>query len=75
MKGLVIVVYILVLVIFALVSYAVMQLKLAGIKVKDFWSFVEANQTLDRLYEFSKKYEKLSLQESAYLFKRGRRNV
>lgn len=69
MKGLVIVVYILVLVIFALVSYAVMQLKLAGIKVKDFWSFVEANQTLDRLYEFSKKYEKLSLQDQLIYLK------
>lgn len=63
MKGLVIVVYILVLVIFALVSYAVMQLKLAGIKVKDFWSFVEANQILDKLYVFAKKYEKLDVRE------------
>ena len=57
------VIYILILVIMALILYAVMQLKLAGINVKDFWSFVEANQMLDKLYVFSKKYEKMSEQE------------
>ncbi len=46
-----------------LILYAVMQLKLAGIHVKDFWSFIEANQMLDKLYAFSKKYEKMSPQE------------
>ena len=46
-----------------IVSYAIMQLKLAGINVKDFWSFIEANQMLDKLYAFSKKYEKMSPQE------------
>jgi len=40
-----------------------MQIKLAGIEVKDFWSFIEANQILDKLYEFSKKYEKLTPQQ------------
>ena len=50
-------------IIFALAAYAVMQIKLAGIEVKDFWSFIEANQILDKLYEFSKKYEKLSPQQ------------
>ena len=57
------VIYILILVIMALILYAVMQLKLAGINVKDFWSFIEANQMLDKLYVFSKKYEKMSEQE------------
>ena len=55
--------YILILIIFGLAAYAVMQIKLAGIEVKDFWSFIEANQVLDKLYEFSKKYEKLSPQQ------------
>ena len=32
-------------------------------KVKDFWTFIKANQTLDKLYAFSKKYERLSPQE------------
>ena len=41
-----VVIYLLVFVIVALAFYAVMQLKLAGIKVKDFWSFIEANQIL-----------------------------
>ena len=57
------VIYILILIIFALAAYAVMQIKLAGIEVKDFWSFIEANQILDKLYEFSKKYETLSPQQ------------
>ena len=60
---LMIVIYILVLVIFALILYAVMQLKLAGINIKDFWSFIEANQMLDKLYAFSKRYNKMSQQE------------
>ena len=57
------VIYILILIIFALATYAVMQIKLAGIEVKDFWSCIEANQILDKLYEFSKKYETLSPQQ------------
>ena len=40
-----------------------MQLKLAGMNVKDFWSFIEANQMLDKLYAFSKKYKKMTPQE------------
>ena len=56
-------IYILIFIIFALAAYAVMQIKLAGIEVKDFWSFIEANQILDKLYEFSKKYETLTPQQ------------
>lgn len=50
-------------IIFTLIIYAVMQLNLAGINVKDFWTFIEANQMLDKLYAFSKKYQKMSPQE------------
>ncbi len=57
------IVYILIFVIFALVAYAIMQIKLAGIEVKDFWSFIEANQILDKLYEFSKRYKTLTPQQ------------
>ena len=57
------VVYILLFAIVALVLFAVLQIKLAGMKVKDFWTFIEANQMLDKLYVFSNKYSKLSLQE------------
>ena len=57
------IIYALIFIIVALVGYAVMQIKLFGLNVKDFWSFIEANQILDKLYRFSKKYEKLSTQE------------
>ena len=57
------IIYVLVFVIFALVMFAIAQIKLAGIKVKDFWGFIEANQMLEKLYRFAKKYERLSPQE------------
>ena len=60
---LLVVIYILIFIIFALAAYAVMQLKLVGIEVKDFWSFIEANQILDKLYVFAKKYETLTPQQ------------
>jgi len=63
MEFLYVLVYVLIFIAFALAAYAVMQIKLAGIEVKDFWSFIEANQMLDKLYEFSKKYEKLTPQQ------------
>ena len=69
MKGIGILIYILVFIIFALIAYAVLQIKMFGMNVKDFWSFIEANQTLDRLYEFSKRYEKLSIQEQLIYLK------
>ncbi len=56
-------IYILVFVIFALIAFSVMQIKLAGIKVKDFWSFIQANQMLDELYIFAKRKNKISPQE------------
>ena len=57
------IIYVLILIIFALAAYAVMQIKLAGIEVKDFWSFIEANQILDKLYVFAKKYKTLTPQQ------------
>ena len=56
-------IYVLVFIIFALILFAIAQIKLAGMKVKDFWGFIEANQVLDKLYKFAKKYERLSPQE------------
>ena len=46
---LLIIVYVLALIIFFLIGFAVFQIKSAGMKVKDFWTFVKANQTLDSL--------------------------
>ncbi len=57
------IIYILIIVIFILLMFAYVQIKLAGIKVKDFYGFIEANQMLDKLYRFSKRYEKLSSQD------------
>lgn len=59
----VIIIYILLLIIFGLSAFSVLQLKLAGIKVKDFWSFIQANQMLDKLYIFSKRCQKMNPQE------------
>lgn len=61
--GLLAIVYVLIFIVFALVLYAVMQMKLLGIKVKDFWDFIEANQMLDKLYHFAKQYQSMSSQE------------
>ena len=63
MSVLALIIYILIFITFALVVYAVMQIKLAGMRVKDFWSFIEANQMLDKLYKFAKQYENMSPQE------------
>ena len=56
-------IYILIFLIFGLILYAVLQIKLFGMKVKDFWTFIEANQMLDKLYRFAKQYENMSPQE------------
>ena len=63
------VIYILILIIFALVGYAILQIKLFGITVKDFWNFIQADQTLDRLYEYSKRYNYLTPQQQILYLK------
>lgn len=71
--GIISIIYILIFIIVSLVAFAVMQLNLAGIKVKDFWSFIEANQMLDKLYAFSKRCEKLSPQEQVIFLSEAER--
>lgn len=56
-------IYVLIFIIVALILFAIMQIKLLGIKVKDFWDFIEANQMLDKLYRFAKQYQSMSSQE------------
>lgn len=63
MSAILMVIYILIFVVFALVAFSVMQIKLAGMKVKDFWGFIEANQMLDKLYRFAIQYQNMSPQE------------
>lgn len=60
---LVAIIIILLMMIVFLSLLAVVQIRMAGINVKDFWSFVKANETLNKLYAFSKKYEKLTPQQ------------
>ena len=63
------VIYILVFLIFALIAFAVMQIKMSGLKVKDFFSFIEANEMLDKLYRFAVRYEKLTPMEQLIFLK------
>ncbi len=63
MSAIFIVIYVLIFVIFVLVVFSIMQIKLAGIRVKDFWEFIEANQMLDKLYRFAMQYQNMSPQE------------
>ena len=53
-------IFILIFIIISLIIFAVMQIKMAGMNIKDFWDFIQANDLLDRLYNFSKRYEKLT---------------
>ena len=57
------IIIILITVILFLTLLAVFQIKMAGMSVKDFWSFIKANETLDKLYAFSMKYDNLSSQQ------------
>lgn len=57
------VVLILLMVILFLTVLAIAQIKMAGMNVRDFWSFIKANELLDKLYAFCVRYEKLSPQQ------------
>lgn len=57
------IVLILLILILFLTVLAISQIKMAGMNVKDFWSFIKANDTLDKLYAFSVKYDNLSPQQ------------
>ena len=63
METAIIIIIALVCIVLLLIIVAVAQLSMAGIKVKDFMSFIKANEELEQLYIFSKKYEKMTPQE------------
>lgn len=50
----------LILIILGLIAFAIIQIRSAGMKIKDFTDFIQANQVLDNLYEVSKKYGKMT---------------
>ena len=57
------IIYLLIFIIFVLVAIAVLQIRMAGIKIKDFVGFIQANEMLEKLYKFSKRYNVMSPQE------------
>lgn len=57
------IIFILLIFIILLIMTSFIQMQNAGIKVKDFMSFIKANEDLDRLSIFAKKYDKMSPQE------------
>ena len=63
MKTLLVIIYILVFLVASLILFEITQIKLLGIKIKDFWDFIEANQMLDKLDKFARQYENMSSQE------------
>ncbi len=63
------IIIILITVILFLSVLAVAQIKMAGMNVKDFWTFIQANDTLNKLYAFSVKYEKLTPQQQVLFLK------
>lgn len=63
------IIFVLIMIIVLLGLLAVAQIKMAGMKVTDFWTFVKANDTLDKLYAFSVKYDKLTPQQQIIFLK------
>ena len=59
----------LIIIIIFLALLAVAQVKMAGMKVTDFWTFIKANDTLDKLYAFSVKYDHLTPQQQIIFLK------
>ena len=49
----IVVIGILIFIIITLIMVAIMQINMAGIEVKDFWSFIKANEELDKLHLLS----------------------
>ena len=60
-------IYLLLFTIAILIGTAIFQIRMAGIKIKDFIGFIQANEMLDKLYKFSKRYNLMSPQEQVFL--------
>ena len=73
MTGVLAIIVMLLIVVIMLIGLAVAQIKMAGMNVKDFWSFIKANETLNKLYAFSKKYEKLTTNEQLVFLREAER--
>ena len=62
-------VFVLLFIVIALVLLAVFQIRMAGIKIKYFYGFIQANQMLDKLARFARRYENMSPQEQVIYLK------
>ena len=62
-------VFILIFIVIALVILAVFQIRMASIKIKDFYGFIQANEMLDKLARFARRYESMSPQEQIIYLK------
>ena len=67
--GFLAIIFVLVMVIMMLMILAVAQIKMAGMNVTDFWTFIKANDTLDKLYTFCMKYDNLTPQQQVIFLK------
>ena len=63
------IILIMLFIIILLLFIAVYQIKSAGMKVTDFWTFIKANDTLDKLYAFAQRYEQISPQQQVLFLK------
>ena len=57
------IIFILLMFIVILFAMSVVQMRMAGINIKDFISFIKANDSLDKLSAFAKRYDNMSPQE------------
>ncbi len=73
MTGVLVIIFMLLIMIIMLIGLAVAQIKMAGMNVKDFWSFIKANETLNKLYAFSRKYERLTTTEQLVFLREAER--
>lgn len=73
--GIIVIIYVLALAIVALVVFSIMQIKAAGMNVKDFAEFIQANQILDDLYEVTKKYERMDRKRKISIFNGSRKSI
>ena len=70
MEGILITVALLLLtIIIGIVSYMIYNIKMAGMEVNDFWDFIKSVEKLKKLYDFSKIYENLDIQEQIIFIK------
>ena len=73
MTGFLVIIFMLLAIIVMLIALAIAQIRMAGMNVKDFWTFIKANETLNKLYAFSKKYEKLTTNEQLVFLREAER--